>query len=122
MTPRSSTTSFLRRGWRAVVAWPSWGLLGLIRGYQWTLSPVLPLVLGPGFGCRFYPSCSQYAAEAVTTHGAAKGAWLAARRLLRCQPLHPGGIDHVPAKKSPVCHAVVTSASLSRPNAFTLNG
>jgi putative membrane protein insertion efficiency factor len=62
----------------------------LIRGYQVLLSPLLPP------SCRFYPTCSQYALEAVTRHGAVKGAWLAARRLARCHPFHPGGFDPVP--------------------------
>ena len=65
-------------------------LAGLIRGYQIVLSPVLPP------SCRFHPSCSQYALEAVTRHGALKGGWLAARRLARCHPFHPGGFDPVP--------------------------
>jgi uncharacterized protein len=62
----------------------------LIRGYQLGLSPLLPP------SCRFTPSCSQYALEAVSRHGAIKGAWLAARRLARCHPFHPGGFDPVP--------------------------
>ena len=65
-------------------------LAGLIRGYQLALSPLLPP------SCRFTPSCSQYALEAVSRHGAIKGAWLAARRLARCHPFHPGGFDPVP--------------------------
>jgi len=63
----------------------------LIRIYQWTLSPLL----GPR--CRFYPSCSAYAAEAVERHGAARGTWLAVRRLARCHPLGGHGVDLVPA-------------------------
>ena len=62
----------------------------LIRGYQLVISPALPP------SCRFTPSCSQYALEAVTRHGALKGTWLAARRLVRCHPFHPGGFDPVP--------------------------
>jgi putative membrane protein insertion efficiency factor len=65
-------------------------LAGLIRGYQIVLSPLLPP------SCRFHPSCSQYALEAVGRHGALKGGWLAARRLARCHPFHPGGYDPVP--------------------------
>jgi len=65
-------------------------LAGLIRGYQTVLSPLLPP------SCRFHPSCSQYALEALTRHGALKGSWLAARRLARCHPFHPGGYDPVP--------------------------
>ncbi len=78
---------------------PAQGLLGLVWTYQHTLSPVIPAVLGPACGCRFYPTCSHYAAEAVRTHGAVRGVWLSARRLLRCTPLHPGGIDFVPAPR-----------------------
>jgi putative membrane protein insertion efficiency factor len=62
----------------------------LIRCYQLTVSSLL----GPR--CRFHPSCSQYALEAVRAHGALGGAWLALRRLLRCHPFHPGGYDPVP--------------------------
>jgi hypothetical protein len=46
--------------------------------------------------CRFYPSCSEYALEALAEHGATRGSWLAVRRLARCHPWHPGGVDHVP--------------------------
>ena len=64
--------------------------LFLIRAYQ--------RVLGPFFGgnCRFYPSCSDYAAEAIERHGVRPGTWLALRRLLRCHPFSPGGVDLVP--------------------------
>jgi len=65
-------------------------LVALIRGYQRLLSPALPAA------CRFYPSCSQYALEAVSRHGALRGGWLAVRRLARCHPFHPGGFDPVP--------------------------
>jgi uncharacterized protein len=65
-------------------------LMALIRLYQRFVSPALPA------SCRFHPSCSQYALEAVTRHGAIKGSWLAARRLARCHPFHPGGFDPVP--------------------------
>ncbi len=65
-------------------------LLGLIRAYQLTLSPWL------GRRCRFEPTCSQYAAEAVARHGAARGAALAARRLARCHPWGGSGYDPVP--------------------------
>ncbi len=69
---------------------------GLVRLYQRTASPLLPALLGPGCGCRFYPSCSEYAVQALEAHGALGGSYLAARRLLRCTPLHPGGCDPVP--------------------------
>lgn len=65
-------------------------LVALVRLYQRFVSPGLPAA------CRFHPSCSSYAAEALTRHGAARGSWLAARRLSRCHPFHPGGIDPVP--------------------------
>jgi len=65
-------------------------LQGLIRGYQRWISPML----GPH--CRFTPSCSQYASEAIERYGAIKGSWLAFKRLLRCQPLCKGGHDPVP--------------------------
>lgn len=70
--------------------------IALIHGYQRTLSPVLPALLGPACGCRFAPSCSHYAIEALQKHGLMTGSVLAARRLLRCHPFHPGGIDPVP--------------------------
>ena len=65
-------------------------LILIIRAYQYLLSPMM----GPS--CRFYPSCSCYAQEALERHGVTKGGWLAVRRLLRCHPWHPGGIDLVP--------------------------
>ena len=66
-------------------------LLALIAGYRRFVSPLL----GPR--CRFAPSCSAYAAEAVGLHGAGRGSWLAVRRVARCHPFHPGGYDPVPA-------------------------
>ena len=65
-------------------------LLLLIRCYKLLLSPFV------GQHCRFYPSCSTYAQEAIIEHGALKGSWLAARRLSKCHPWHEGGIDPVP--------------------------
>jgi len=62
----------------------------VIQAYRWLISPLL----GPS--CRFYPSCSAYALEAVDRHGAFHGSWLAARRLLRCHPFNAGGYDPVP--------------------------
>jgi putative membrane protein insertion efficiency factor len=65
--------------------------VGLIRAYQLVISPLLPPA------CRFYPSCSHYAADAVREHGVVRGSWLALSRLARCHPWHPGGVDFVPA-------------------------
>ncbi|MCB1770166.1 MAG: membrane protein insertion efficiency factor YidD [Candidatus Competibacteraceae bacterium] len=65
-------------------------LIALIRVYQLFVSPLL------GNHCRFYPSCSQYAREAVEQYGVLRGGWLAIQRLSRCHPWHPGGVDPVP--------------------------
>ena len=64
----------------------------LIRGYQLAISPLL----GPS--CRFYPSCSHYAMEAIETHGAWRGTWLTIKRISRCHPFHEGGFDPVPGR------------------------
>jgi hypothetical protein len=69
---------------------PRYLLAGFVRGYQLIISPLLPP------SCRFMPSCSQYAREAIMRHGAVKGTWLAVRRLARCHPFNPGGFDPVP--------------------------
>lgn len=65
-------------------------LIWLVRGYQLAISPLLPP------SCRFYPTCSCYAIEALQRHGALKGGWLALRRIASCHPWHPGGHDPVP--------------------------
>jgi putative membrane protein insertion efficiency factor len=70
-------------------------LLGAIRFYQRAVSPTRPP------RCRFVPSCSAYALEAVERHGAARGTWLAVRRLAKCAPWHPGGVDLVPEVAEP---------------------
>lgn len=69
----------------ALLAW-------VIRAYRYFIAPQLPPA------CRFIPSCSRYAEEALMTHGALHGGWLAARRLCKCHPWHPGGIDEVPQR------------------------
>jgi hypothetical protein len=65
-------------------------LVALFRAYQYVLSPWW------GRQCRFFPSCSNYAIEAVERHGSLRGSWLAVRRVLRCHPWNPGGHDPVP--------------------------
>ena len=64
-------------------------LVGFLRFYKAAVSPLLPP------SCRFVPTCSEYAAEAVQRYGALRGSWMGARRLLRCHPFHPGGYDPV---------------------------
>lgn len=75
---------------RAVVAL----LVGLIRLYQWLISPLL------GSRCRYWPSCSHYAVEALQVHGPWRGGWLALKRIVRCHPGCQGGIDPVPGGPS----------------------
>ncbi len=82
-TPPTSPIAWLRRAVVAVLVLP-------IRAYQVVVSPLL----GPR--CRFYPSCSAYAVESLRTHGPGRGTLLAGRRLLRCHPWNPGGLDPVP--------------------------
>ena len=73
-----------------LAALPTTLVLALLRAYQLLVSPLL----GPR--CRFYPSCSSYGMTAVSSHGVLRGSWLAGRRLLRCHPWNPGGLDPVP--------------------------
>jgi putative membrane protein insertion efficiency factor len=72
------------------VKWLAWLFAAPIHLYRWTLSPLLPRA------CRFHPSCSAYALSALQRHGPFKGLWLTLRRLGRCHPFHPGGVDPVP--------------------------
>ena len=81
--PAGSPRSALSRGASAV-------LIVLVRIYQVGLSPLL------GGSCRYYPTCSAYAIEALQRHGALRGSWMAARRIGRCHPFRPGGYDPVP--------------------------
>ena len=84
-----STTRRIVRQVGRVAALP---LIWLIRGYQLVISPLTPPT------CRYYPSCSAYALTAIQRFGPVKGTWLAVRRLLRCHPWTPGGVDHVPER------------------------
>ena len=74
---------------------PSMLLVGLIRLYQTFVSPLTPP------SCRYYPSCSSYAVVALQRHGLVRGGWLAVRRLARCHPWTPGGVDDVPPAREP---------------------
>jgi putative membrane protein insertion efficiency factor len=69
---------------------PARALRGAVVAYQWTLRPIL------GCNCRFHPSCSDYALQALATHGAIRGGLMSARRILRCNPWNRGGYDPVP--------------------------
>lgn len=82
--------SAVRRAVHGIARLGAWVLIFLVRGYQVVLSPLFPP------SCRYYPSCSQYAIEALEKHGALRGSWLAARRIARCHPFRPGGYDPVP--------------------------
>lgn len=79
-----------RRALALVVGIPRLTVIGLLIAYRKVISPLY----GPV--CRFYPSCSAYALEAVTVHGFLRGTWLASRRVARCHPWNAGGVDHVP--------------------------
>ena len=68
-------------------------LIALVRFYRYAISPML------GRNCRFHPTCSEYAIEALERHGALRGGWMAAKRVGRCHPFNPGGYDPVPEKK-----------------------
>ena len=81
---------------RAVRAWPADDLRLLVRAYQRWVSPLLPR------SCRFFPTCSSYAVEALRVHGAMRGSVLTLIRLAKCAPWHPGGVDHVPGRSAPV--------------------
>ena len=77
-----------------------WLVIKLIHVYRYLLSPWI------GNQCRFYPTCSHYAEDAFNEHGFIKGLYLTLRRLLKCHPWHPGGIDNVPAKHDETHHDI----------------
>ncbi len=93
---------------------PTLVLVGLLTAYRAVISPLY----GPT--CRYYPSCSAYALQAVRVHGAARGSWLAARRLARCHPWAAGGVDFVPPPRNErpgadVAAAAATTSSAHQP-------
>lgn len=73
----------------------------LVRGYQIAISPVIHFIGGPGSGCRFTPSCSEYMLQALRAHGAGRGLWLGLRRIARCHPWGGHGHDPVPGCNPP---------------------
>ena len=75
-------------------------LIFLVRVYRWTLSPVKNFLFGSYAGCRFTPSCSAYALDALREHGALSGSWLSVKRICRCHPWNECGHDPVPPSKS----------------------
>src|SRR4051812_25098100 len=79
-------------------------LLRVVAFYSTAISPALPA------RCRFYPTCSAYAAEAIARHGAGRGSWLALRRLVKCAPWHSGGVDLVPERRPDMAAACGTGA------------
>jgi uncharacterized protein len=88
------------------------GIIGFLKLYRTFISPIYGQV------CRFYPTCSAHALEAVERHGAVRGSWLAARRLARCHPWNPGGYDPVPPTDVDQCGDVVhVSANQPGPSA-----
>lgn len=88
----------------------SWLLRTVIRGYQRFISPLFPA------RCRYYPTCSAYAVEAITIHGAIKGIGLGAWRLLRCNPWSLGGIDHVPGHQEDEVDRIIQQMERQEPS------
>lgn len=97
----------------ALSLWPRLALQGLVRGYRLLLSPWV------GNACRFEPTCSRYALEALERHGAAAGSYLAARRIARCAPWCAGGCDPVPAERPRLFSHLFASATPAAPDTPT---
>lgn len=89
----SSATKPLAAVGRFLWYLPRRALILFLKAYRVLISPLYGQV------CRYFPSCSAYALEAITVHGAVRGSYLAARRLLRCHPWSAGGVDHIPAHR-----------------------
>jgi hypothetical protein len=92
-------------------------LIFAIRVYRWTISPLQTFLFGPTGGCRFTPTCSAYAMDAIRTRGALAGGWLAAKRICRCHPWGEGKQDLVPKKEFRIRNSPV-SAGLQRGKEF----
>lgn len=90
-------------------------LISLLIGYRWAISPLYGQV------CRYFPSCSGYALEAITVHGSIRGTYLALRRLLRCHPWAAGGIDPVPERHSTCLHEDTSGELTPVPRIIMLN-
>jgi putative membrane protein insertion efficiency factor len=98
-----------------MISLPARLLLAALWIYQRTISPVLPVIFGPACGCRFAPTCSHYATEAVRTHGVWAGTGLTLLRLVKCTPLHRGGFDPVPAARPKFsCVAIAKTIPVGR--------
>lgn len=80
-----------------------WILIKCVRFYQIAISPTLHRLGGPNSGCRFTPTCSHYAIEAIKSHGAIKGSWLGLKRIARCNPWGGAGPDPVPPSRKCAC-------------------
>jgi putative membrane protein insertion efficiency factor len=89
-------------------------LVFAIRAYRWTISPAQLFLFGPAGGCRFTPSCSQYAVEALQTHGALAGTLLATKRICRCQPWCECGHDPVPPREFKIKNLTLKIAEFVR--------
>ena len=97
-----------------MVSLPARAVSGVIWVYQRSVSPAF-VVLSPTCGCRFAPTCSHYAREALREHGLLLGLALTARRLVKCGPWHPGGLDPVPARQCQRVEPSVISKPTSNP-------
>ncbi|MDP8243781.1 MAG: membrane protein insertion efficiency factor YidD [Candidatus Hinthialibacter antarcticus] len=86
---------FLGKTFHDAAQWPRWFAAAIIRAYKGFVSPWL----GPR--CRFTPTCSEYAIEVIQSFGVLYGGWLTLKRLVKCQPLHPGGVDLPPRPNAP---------------------
>lgn len=91
---------WMERGYRGCVRLFGRVLIALVRFYQLFISPLKPP------SCRFYPTCSSYMIEAIQVHGPLKGFWLGIKRLGKCHPLHPGGVDLVPPRLDAPDHVI----------------